>query len=53
MCDHKDIYIGKTVGDTVVGFKSRINQHISGCRTEISTCRFPMHIYHCAMKSTC
>ena len=28
MCDHKETYIGKTVGDNVVGFKSRINQHI-------------------------
>ena len=37
MCYHKGTYIGKTVGDNVVGFKSRINQHISDCRTGIST----------------
>ena len=29
MCDLKETYIEKTVGDNVVGFKSRINQHIS------------------------
>ena len=33
MCDHKETYTGNTVGDNVVGFKSRINQHISDCRT--------------------
>ena len=53
MCDHKETYIGKTVGDNVVGFKSRINQHISDCRTGISTCKFPIHIYHCDMKNKC
>ena len=42
MCDHKETYIGKTVGDNVVGFKSRINQHISDCRTGTSTCKFPI-----------
>ena len=27
MCDHKETYIGKTDGNNVVGFKSRISQH--------------------------
>ena len=53
LCDHKETYIGKTVGDNVVGFKSRINQYISNCRTDISTCKFPIHVYHCAMKNKC
>ena len=53
MCDHKEMYIGKTVGDYVVGFKSRINQHISDCRTVASTCNFPIQVYHCAMKNKC
>ena len=53
MCDHKERYIGKTVGDNVVGFKSKINQHISDCRTGTSTCKFPIHVYHCAMKNKC
>ena len=53
MCDHKETYIGKTVGDNVAGFKSRINQHISDCRTDTSTCKFPINVYHCAMKNKC
>ena len=53
MCDHKETYIGKTFGDNVVGFKSRINQHISDCRTGISTCKFLIHVYHCTMKNKC
>ena len=53
MCDHKETYIGKTVGDNVVGFKSRINQHISDCRTGTSTCKFTMHVHHCAIKNKC
>ena len=44
MYDHKETYIGKTVGDNVFGFKSRINQYISDCRTGISTCKFPIHV---------
>ena len=51
MCDHKETYIGKTVGDNVAGFKSRINQHIGDCRTGNSTCKFSIHVYHCAMKN--
>ena len=53
MCDHKETYIGKTVSNNAVGFKSRINQHISDCRTGISTCTFSIHVYHCALKSKC
>ena len=53
MCGHKETYIGKTVGDNVVGFKSRMNQHISDCRTGTSTCKFPINVYHCAMKNKC
>ena len=43
MCDYKETYFGKTV--------SRINQHISDGRTGICTCKFPMHVNHCAMES--
>ena len=53
MCDNKETYIGKTVGDNVASFKRRINQHISDCRTGISTCKFTLYVYHCAMKSKC
>ena len=53
MCHHKETYIGKTAGDNVVGFKSRISQHISDCRTVISTREILTHMYHCAMKNKC
>ena len=53
MCDHKETYIRKTVGDNVVGLKSRINQHISDCRTCYSTSKFPIHVHHCAMTNKC
>ena len=51
--NHKETFIRKTVGDDVVGFKSRVNQHISDCRTGISASKFPIHVYHCAMKNKC
>ena len=53
MCDYKETYLGKTVGYNVFGFKSRINQHISDCRTSLSTCKFPIHVYHCTMRNKC
>ena len=53
MCDHKEKKKKKTVGNYVVGFKSRINQHISDSRTVTSTCNFPIKVYHCAMKNKC
>ena len=53
MCDHKETYIGKTVGDNGVGFKDRINQRMSDCRSIdcISTCKFPVQAYLCAVKN--
>ena len=42
MCDHKEMYAGKTVGDNVVAFECRINEDISD-----------VHVYHCAMKNKC
>ena len=53
MCDHNKIYTGRTVGDNVVGFKRRISQHISDCRTSISSCKFPINVCHCAIKYKC
>ena len=50
MCDHKETYIGKTVGDNVVGFKNRISPNISDCRTGTSTCKFPIRISLCHEK---
>jgi len=51
MCDQKETYIGKTIGDNTSGFKSRMNQHISECRTGISSCHFPRHVFECGMKN--
>ena len=51
MCGHKETYIGNTVGDNFVGFKSRINQPITDCKTSIFTFKFPIHAYHYAMKN--
>ena len=51
MFDHEETHIGKTFGYNVVGFKSTINQNISDFRTGTSTCKFPIHVYHCAMEN--
>ena len=47
MCKKKETYIGKTVGDNIVGFKSRKNQHISDSRTGVLICIFLIHHYKC------
>ena len=41
MCNEKETNIGKTKGDDTKGFKVRINQHISDCKTGDSTCKVP------------
>ena len=51
MCKTKETYIGKTVGDNTVGFKSRINQRKSDSRTGDSTCKFPIHVDKCGLKN--
>ena len=53
MCKKKEIYIGKTVGDNIVEFKSRMDQHISDSRTGVSTFEFPIHFYKCGLKNKC
>ena len=53
MCKKKETYIGKTVGDNIVGLKSRMNQHISDSRTADSTCKFPIHVRKCVLKNKC
>ena len=53
MCKKKENYIGKTVGDNIVGFKSGMNQHISDSRTGDSTFKFPIHVYKCGLKNKC
>ena len=41
MCNEKETNIGKTKGDNTKGFKVRINQHISDCKTRDSMCKVP------------
>ena len=53
MCREKETYIGKTVGDNTVGFKSRMNQHTSDSRTGVSICKFPIHVYKCGLENKC
>ena len=48
MYKKRETYIGKTVGDNIVGFKSRMNQHISDSWMGVSTCKFPIH--KCGLK---
>ena len=42
ICNEKETYIGKTIGDNTKGFKVGVNQHIS-CKTGISASKFPHH----------
>ena len=43
----------KTIGDNTKRFKVRINQHISECKTGVSTYEFPHHVYDCGIKNNC
>ena len=43
----------KTIGDNKKELQVRINQHIYDCKTGISTCKFPCHVYHCVIKNYC
>ena len=52
-CATKKKHTGKTIGDNTKGFKVRINQHISDCKTGVSTCKFPRHVYDCGIKNNC
>ena len=53
MCETKEPYFRKTVGDNIVGLKSRMNQYISDNRTEVSTCKFSIHVYKFGLKIKC
>ena len=37
MCNKKETYIGETIGDHTEGFKVRISQYMSYCKTGVST----------------
>ena len=53
LCKKKKTYIGKTICENIIGFKSTMNQHISDSRTGDSTCRFRIHVYKCGLKNKC
>ena len=53
MCNKKETYIRKTIGDNTKGFKVRINQYISDFKTGVSTCKFLHHVYDCGIKNNC
>ena len=53
ICKQKETYIGKNAGDNIIGFKSRMNQHISDSRTGVSTFKFLAHVYKCDLKNKC
>ena len=48
MSNKKETYIGKTVRDFNVGFKSQMKQHISKFRESDSTFKFSGHVFSCA-----
>ena len=44
-------YIGKTVGNHIHGFKTRMNNHITESRSGVSTCKFPIHVFNCIKRN--
>ena len=42
-----ETYIGKTIGDHIHGFKTRMNNHFTESRSGVSTCKFPIHVLNC------
>ena len=47
-----ETYIGKTIGDHIHGFKTRMNNHITESRSGVSTCKFHIHVCNCSQKIT-
>ena len=45
MCNEKETCTGNTKRDNTKGFKVRINQHSSDCKTWDSTFNFPRDVY--------
>ena len=46
-----ETYIGKTVGNHIHGFKTRMNNHITESRSGVSTCKFPIHVFNCSKRN--
>ena len=53
ICNEKQAYIGKAVGENAKGFKVRISQRISDSKTRVSTCKFPGYVCDCDIKNIC
>ena len=53
MCNKKETYSGRKIRDNKKGFKVRINQHISDCKTGVSICKSPRHVYDWGIKNNC
>ena len=46
-----ETYIGKTIGDHINGFKTRMNNHITESRSGVSTFKFPIHVFNCIKRN--
>ena len=44
MCNEKETYIGKKLGENTKRFTVRTNQHISDCKAGVSVCKFLRHV---------
>ena len=53
MCNEKETYIEKTLGNNTKEFKVIINQHIFDCETGVSTCKNPRDVFYCGIKNNC
>ena len=40
--------VRKTTGDHSHGFNTRMNNHITGSRSGVSACKFPIYVFNCS-----
>ena len=53
MCNEKETYIGKKLGENTKRFTVRTNQHISDCKAGVSVCKFLRHVQNYGIKNNC
>lgn len=46
-----ETYIGKSIDNANIGYKTRMNDHILESQTGNSSCKFLRHIYQCGIKN--
>ena len=46
-----ETYIGKTIGGHIHGFKTRMSNHNSESTSEVSKCKFPIHVFNCSKRN--